>query len=118
VRFSQGALRRLQEHRWPGNVRELRNVVSRAVLLNTGGPVREVDIQITRRFTRIDTGGNVLAGPGFTSRPSQGRLEELLGEEAGNISALARRLRVCTKTVYRWVKVYRIDLLSIWGAFF
>jgi DNA-binding NtrC family response regulator len=27
LRFSDGALRRLQEHRWPGNVFELREVI-------------------------------------------------------------------------------------------
>jgi transcriptional regulator with GAF, ATPase, and Fis domain len=110
VRFSQGALRRLQGHRWPGNVRELRNVLSRAVLLNTGGPILEEDIHLNAGFSRIENEGRSSASEGSPARPSRGRLEELLGEEGGNISALARRLRVCTKTVYRWVKAYRIDV--------
>jgi transcriptional regulator of acetoin/glycerol metabolism len=46
-------------------------------------------------------------------RPTRGRLEELLEEERGNISALSRRLRVCTKTVYRWLRHHGIDLMSI-----
>ncbi len=29
----------LAEYHWPGNVRELENIVTRAVVLNTGGPV-------------------------------------------------------------------------------
>ena len=32
-RFSQAALRTLQEHSWPGNVRQLQNVIQRAVVL-------------------------------------------------------------------------------------
>jgi DNA-binding NtrC family response regulator len=52
----------------------------------------------------------------FPDRPSRRRLEELLGEERGNISALSRRLRVCTKTIYRWLRSYRIDLLNIRGV--
>jgi DNA-binding NtrC family response regulator len=29
----------LAEYRWPGNVRELQNVITRACVLNTGGPI-------------------------------------------------------------------------------
>ena len=36
-----------------------------------------------------------------------------MGEERGNISALSRRLRVCTKTIYRWLRSYHIDLMNI-----
>jgi transposase-like protein len=30
-------------------------------------------------------------------------------EEKGNISALARRLQVSSKTVYRWLRAHRLD---------
>jgi DNA-binding NtrC family response regulator len=35
-RFSQGAVRTLEEYGWPGNVRELENAVQRAVVLSDG----------------------------------------------------------------------------------
>ena len=35
-RFSQPALRALEEYAWPGNVRELENAVQRAVVLSEG----------------------------------------------------------------------------------
>jgi DNA-binding NtrC family response regulator len=38
-RFSQPALRALEEYRWPGNVRELENAVQRAVVLSDGSAV-------------------------------------------------------------------------------
>jgi DNA-binding NtrC family response regulator len=38
-RFSQPALRVLEEYAWPGNVRELENVVQRAVVLSDGSTV-------------------------------------------------------------------------------
>jgi DNA-binding NtrC family response regulator len=38
--FAPAALARLQTHRWPGNVRELRNVVERALILETGREVQ------------------------------------------------------------------------------
>jgi DNA-binding NtrC family response regulator len=38
-RFSQSALRALEEYAWPGNVRELQNAVQRAVVLSEGPAV-------------------------------------------------------------------------------
>jgi transposase-like protein len=32
-----------------------------------------------------------------------------LGETGGNVSALARRLGVCTRTLYRWLKACGLD---------
>ncbi len=109
--FTAGAMRRLNKYSWPGNVRELRNVVTRAVLLSPGPRIRERDI-----FFTPSQPAAVL--PSFTcpevrGRPDRGRLEGLILEEGGNISALSRRLGVCTKTIYRWLKSYQIDPMSI-----
>jgi DNA-binding NtrC family response regulator len=38
--FGEDALEKLSAHAWPGNIRELRNVVQRAVLAASGGPIR------------------------------------------------------------------------------
>ena len=46
------------------------------------------------------------------SRPSAVRLKELLDSEGGNVSALSRRLQVCSKTIYRWARTYHIDLMG------
>jgi transposase-like protein len=37
----------------------------------------------------------------------------LLWEAEGNVSAVARRLTVCTRTVYRWLKAMNLDLDQI-----
>jgi len=116
VRFTQGALRRLEGYGWPGNVRELKNVVTRAVLLNTSDLIRDYDIRFTLPPFRAGGSTRHPADVCSPARPSRGRLEELLDEEGGNISALSRRLRVCTKTIYRWLRSERIDLMSIRGA--
>lgn len=114
VAFTAAALRRLQEHPWPGNVRELKNVITRAVLCNSGGLIREEDLSFTPYGSRTSLPG--LTSPDAHLRPPRGRLEELILEEGGNISALARRLRVCTKTIYRWLRFYHLDLTSLRGA--
>ncbi len=109
VQFSRMAERLLLEHSWPGNVRELKNVLTRAVLLSSGPFIREKDLTFIR--PRPPKGPTLLVP--LASRPNRERLEELLKEEGGNITALSRRLRVCTKTLYRWLRFHHIDLLHI-----
>jgi transcriptional regulator of acetoin/glycerol metabolism len=113
VTFSLGAVRRLLKHSWPGNVRELKNVITRAVLFSMDGVIRGQDIVFSIPF---EAARPLSPEDSFSRRPSRQSLEELLAEEQGNISALARRLKVCTKTVYRWLKHYGIDLLNLRGC--
>ena len=116
VRFTPSAARRLRQHPWPGNVRELKNVITRAVLFSSKGIIREEDLSFTLQMP-------VAAQPSFLPRvadlpvrPGRAQLEELLLEEGGNISALSRRLRVCSKTIYRWLNSHHIDLMQIRAA--
>jgi transcriptional regulator of acetoin/glycerol metabolism len=113
VTFSLGAVRRLLKHPWPGNVRELKNVITRAVLFSLDGVIRGQDIVFSIPF---EAARSLSPEDSFSRRPSRQSLEELLTEEQGNISALSRRLKVCTKTIYRWLKHYGIDLLNLRGC--
>jgi transcriptional regulator with GAF, ATPase, and Fis domain len=110
LEFSNGAQRRLQQHAWPGNVRELRNVVTRAVLFSAGDLIREEDLSFTPHLSMPMDVNQSLQKTIIGSRPSPGRLRELLEAEGGNVSALSRRLQVCSKTVYRWLRTHQIDL--------
>ena len=115
VQFTQAALDRLEQHSWPGNVRELRNVITRAVLLLAGRCIAKEDIHFTSRLVQGRTAVGGSAHEVVPVRPSRGRLMELLNQERGNISALSRRLQVCTKTIYRWLRSYQIDLMNLRG---
>jgi len=55
LRLSKGALNKLLAHHWPGNVRELRNVIERAVILETGPEIRPEslpDFQLESRLRK------------------------------------------------------------------
>lgn len=107
--FSGKAQRRLREYPWPGNIRELRNVITRAVLFSPGPLIQEKDLHFAP--AKPDLPGHAANSPeGPAARPGPGELVELLREEKGNITALARRLKVCTRTIYRWFDGYRVDL--------
>ena len=54
-RISRGAQQALVAHRWPGNVRELRNVIERALILETTAEIQALnlpDFQLESRLTR------------------------------------------------------------------
>jgi len=116
LRFLGVARRRLQSHAWPGNVRELKNVVTRAVLFSPGGLIGEEVLSFNRHRSFSPELTPATAGGILGSRPSPGRLRELLEAEKGNVSALSRRLQVCSKTVYRWLRTYRIDPMEMRDA--
>jgi two-component system, NtrC family, response regulator HydG len=107
--FSPAARRRLREHPWTGNVRELRNVITRAVIFSAGPWIQEGDLY----FAPTAPGTQIAMDPdgdAILPRPGRRELEECLREEGGNVSAAARRFKVCTRTVYRWLKSCGIDL--------
>ena len=117
MKFLYGARSRLEKHHWPGNVRELKNVVTRAVLFSVGGTVKAEDLSFTTpSLSEAPKVNQTGAGGELSSRPSPRLLKELLEAEGGNISAVSRRLQVCSKTVYRWLKSHEIDLGHIRGA--
>jgi DNA-binding NtrC family response regulator len=113
LQFSRAARRRLRKHPWPGNVRELKNVVTRAVLTSAGDLIQEKDLTFNPCPSLSPESNRALLEGTAALRPSATRLEELLNSEGGNISAVSRRLQVCSKTIYRWLRTYRIDLLKI-----
>ncbi|MFW6126610.1 MAG: sigma 54-interacting transcriptional regulator [Thermodesulfobacteriota bacterium] len=112
VGLSAPARRRLQEYAWPGNIRELKNVITRAVLFSQGHLLQSGDLAFAPRPVLRGLSPPAAPAP-LPARPPQGQLAALLREEDGNVSALARRLQVCTRTVYRWLKAAGIDLSSI-----
>jgi transcriptional regulator with GAF, ATPase, and Fis domain len=116
LRWVGVARRRLQSYAWPGNVRELKNVITRAVLLSPGAHISEEHLWFNPQPAFPAKLTPAPAAGALGSRPSPGRLKELLRAERGNISALSRRLQVCSKTVYRWLRTYRIDLMDIRDA--
>jgi Nif-specific regulatory protein len=109
VYLSSQAEKALLAHRWPGNVRELKNVITRAVLLRTDVAVEEIHLDHDTKvpYRRESALTDTIAT--LPTRPPQTELVEFLRREQGNISAISRKLRVCTKTIYRWLKYYKIE---------
>ncbi len=109
LRLSAAAECRLRHHSWPGNVRELKNVILRAVVFSRGSLIREGDLL----FAPAPAAPVPPRPAGPAPRPVREELAELLRESGGNVSAVARRLGVCTRTVYRWLKSLDLDVQQL-----
>jgi DNA-binding NtrC family response regulator len=113
VGLSGPTRRRLLEYAWPGNVRELRNVITRSVLFSCGHLLQAEDLVFAPRPEVEARPRQPLAAMTLPSRPPRDHLAQLIRQEAGNISAVARRLRVCSRTIYRWLRSYGLDLTAV-----
>lgn len=60
-RLSRGAQQKLLSHRWPGNVRELRNVMERALILETTAEVQPASLPDFHIETRLNKAEPVAA---------------------------------------------------------
>ncbi len=112
VYLSAAVEKKLAGYPWPGNVRELKNVITRAVLLRQETAIKEVELEDEEEGLPAVCPQTAAGHPEVTALPTRmdrQELEGLLRSEQGNISALSRRLKVCTKTIYRWLKHYGIE---------
>ncbi|MGQ9920926.1 MAG: sigma 54-interacting transcriptional regulator [Desulfobacca sp.] len=109
VYLSGAVEKKLLAYSWPGNVRELKNVITRAVLLREDVAVEEIYLEGDESSTALARGRENDAIATLPTRPPEAELRELLRLEQGNITAISRRLGVCTKTIYRWLKHYKIE---------
>jgi two-component system, NtrC family, response regulator HydG len=94
-RFSESALRILQNYNWPGNVRELENVVQRLALMNDGELVEAADLPQLMRFS-------ALRKPSLTRTLAEVEREyisNVLASVSGNKTRAAQILGIDRKTL-------------------
>ncbi len=106
LRFSQDALRALQQHAWPGNVRELENRIKRAVIMAEGPHVTAVELELAD--------GSAASIPGFSLKDAREALErksiqQALRRHNGKISAAAAELGISRPTFYELMKKLGIN---------
>jgi transcriptional regulator with PAS, ATPase and Fis domain len=102
------AFRALCLYQWPRNVRELEEVVRRAVALADGGKIRPVDLPEEVRAS-LEAGPRISDSRKYRAAPSRAELERLLGENRGNIAAVAKALGRHWNVVQRWLRHFGVD---------
>ncbi len=105
VSFTPDAAEALLEHLWPLNVRELEQALAGALALRGTGPI---DVG---HLPPSVTGRSVVDGLELSPEETRHRDEllELLRQQGGNVSGVARALGKHRTQIMRWLVRYRID---------
>ncbi len=114
--LSRSARQKLLSHHWPGNVRELRNVIERALILETGGEIQPAslpDFQLEARLRKTapskPLGGESLDE--MTANFERELISSLLEQNHFNLTKTAEQLKMS-----RHALRYRMQRLNIAGG--
>jgi len=111
VEIDPAAMKLLIEYSWPGNIRELENVIERAAILSSGGPIteeylpREIHAAVSRPANR-----GIYDLPFKTARSAFERdyVEHVLSRCEGNVARAARMAGMS--------RAYFYEVLSRYGV--
>ncbi|HUC84354.1 MAG TPA: sigma-54 dependent transcriptional regulator [Candidatus Acidoferrales bacterium] len=97
--FAAAAQHKLHLHRWPGNVRELRNVVERALILETGHEIQPASLPDFAVESRLQKGVALAVAPDESLDLALERLEReliqnVLEQSNFSLTRAAERLRL------------------------
>jgi len=115
--FTEMALEAIEQHNWPGNVRELRNVIDRAILLETTDKIGLSSILIdTQDFDQLDSvapepsANSFAATPDFSLDKAERQLIARALQESGwQKTRAAALLGITRATLYAKVKQHNIQ---------
>ncbi len=113
-RFSKGAQQKLLSHHWPGNVRELRNVIERALILETSAEIQSSnlpDFAIETGLRKDSSAPRAIAGQSLDETMSNFERElvyNTLESNHFNLTRTAEQLKIS-----RHALRYRMQRLNI-----
>jgi two-component system response regulator HydG len=97
------ALEAMQRYPWPGNVRELENAMERAVVVGKSRQIKLSDLSF------LTPPGEVEFGELSLEELERQHIAHLLATKGGNLSHVARILRINRSTLYQKIKKYQLD---------
>jgi len=104
---------KLMSHSWPGNVRELRNVIERALILETTSEIQPASLPDFEPDTRRQKGQTIQATPGESLDDALARLErELINHSLENHGFSLTRVAESLK-ITRHALRYRMQRLNM-----
>lgn len=108
--FSVAAEKRLVDYGWPGNVRELKNVVERAVVLNTKSIIDESDLAIDRGTVAPNAADQSAANVELSlAQLERQHISRVLRHTDGNKSRASSILGIERSTLDRKLKRFKQD---------
>ncbi len=109
--ISKQAMRRLLDYTWPGNIRELQNVLERAIVLNAGRSIEEVDLPEVGFDVHQSRSGNAFSAPlnQWLQEKEKQYLAQKLDDFGGNVGLTAKSCRIGVRTLSRKMRTYGLD---------
>ncbi|MCG8652646.1 MAG: sigma 54-interacting transcriptional regulator [Pirellulales bacterium] len=109
--FTDAAKKRLVDYNWPGNIRELRNVIERAVVLNTKPKIDASDLVLS---PAMEAGAAEVVSQGGSAEMTLAQIERehierVLRHTGGNKSRAASILGIERSTLDRKLKRFASD---------
>ncbi len=95
------ALEAMQQYSWPGNVRELENAIERAVVVGKGRQIKLSDLPFAAAPRGMMEGGEL-----SLDELERQHIARILATKGGNLSNVARVLRINRSTLYEKIKKY------------
>lgn len=106
VRFTPAAYQRLGHYDWPGNVRELVHFIERLVVI---AGTKEIDGQEIEEYLDVPESSMVKREPPLAATEEE-RIRSALQQCNANITRTAQLLGVDRSTLYRKLKIYKIEV--------
>jgi transcriptional regulator with PAS, ATPase and Fis domain len=97
------ALEAMRRYPWPGNIRELENAIERAVVVGKGRQIKLTDLPFV-----IPAGGAIETGKLSLEEMERQHIARVLAAEGGNLSNVAKVLRINRTTLYHKIKKYSL----------
>jgi DNA-binding NtrC family response regulator len=110
LEIGEGAIHWLQNLSWPGNVRQLRQVIERAALMGSAGPLQRADLELAMEMQPEERSRAPLPSPGTMTldQMEERMIRQCLSHYAGNLSRVAEALGLSRAALYRRLEKYGI----------
>lgn len=103
LKFSEKALRKLENYVWPGNVRELEHAIEKAVILSDNEELQPADF-----YMRTPDETSFVVESFTLEEMEKILIEKALRKYDNNISAVAAELGISRPTLYSKIKKYEL----------
>jgi DNA-binding NtrC family response regulator len=108
--IAKKALRVLLDYPWPGNIRELQNVLERAIVLNAGPAIQNVDLPDMHddALRAMESDLSIPLKQWLVEKEKQ-YLAQKLNDLGGNVGLTAKSCRIGLRTLSRKMHQYGLD---------
>ncbi|MCK5102144.1 MAG: sigma-54-dependent Fis family transcriptional regulator, partial [Cyclobacteriaceae bacterium] len=102
--IDNGLIRKMNSYNWPGNIRELQHSVEKAVILNEGKVIKDLNYFIQQK----EDLSNIDEHPKTLQEMEKLMIQYSVEQNLGNLSKVAKELGITRATLYRKMEKFEI----------